>query len=1123
MYGKNKMKKRGVFFSVDAAIALSIILLTVIIVYPLVQQERQESHSTEDILNVLSTLRIGEIDNSNIKSLIDQGIITNINKTILEQIGEFYVTNETIARNISYIILDSLDTNENIGIWFDDKLIASKNSSPYETAEFVDLDREFLSGIKNGSSVTGFSARAYLISNLQSKYFYFGGYVGEGNISKIVRYNGTINDVKMELAINKDFEVYVNGIKVANFSKSLDSYTPGNYSLPIDEFVSGDNLLELRGDNLYIAGGYVKILYESELEYEQPDRYNFPGISGAINLYDSFYVPNIINVMNISLHFMNNYSTFLSIGNVIVFNNSTSGINQTIILNNTFLTSKLNENNLSMNNLSMKTVPIRFGLENASYSSNLTRPVDVFSVTDLSGSMCDCSRTFISSCRYDQQICEINCAGVCKGGIYEAKEANDNLIEAILNESRNQLGLVGYRNLASDDDFHDLSKDIDGLHDEIAEWYASGGTCICCGINKATNSYSIKLNESKGLVAYYTFDDNTKDITNSGLDGTIYGSPSYVSGINGSSLEFHGNLGNSDYVRIPNNESIGMDGMDELTFSMWIYPQSDSQYWHIGGTTNDWDGDGYNFYLRGTKTNEEYTFTIDSSSSGDYARGGNIVINKWHHLAGTYDGTTMRLYLDGVQIDTASGKSGSINPNDRDLYIGRIYGYAQDYFYGRIDEVRVYNRALNITEIRGLNDTTPTCGNGIIEVSELCDSENIICDAGGGNYGISSCNSSCTGFSSCSMTSVCGDGLKNSTEECDDGNTNKYDGCSDECKIEERFKAMIVMSDGEANEECLEQNTGNAKSDAIQAACDAYNNYGITVHAVGFGTGADETTLQAIAMCGNGSYYYSGLGDLSHIYQEIAENIIKATFNEQTIESTAGLFSILYPDSYIEFDYVKNNSYGLIIDLVENFSDNSTGDFILPDNSSILETRVVSYSGPRWTDTLRINNDLVYNLSEYGKTYIKLGDPYVVNIPNYLINKSNSVNITTGLSPTNISGGSIHNKIIYTILKEIKSYSSITSNISGCIWNITFNNNENEEIRIPSGYTGTEKCYFESGTYNNQDAAQNSAYNLLKLLDFNSDGQIDVIFSENNLVINSTEVAGIPYGWSTEVQIRRWR
>lgn len=76
-----------------------------------------------------------------------------------------------------------------------------------------------------------------------------------------------------------------------------------------------------------------------------------------------------------------------------------------------------------------------------------------------------------------------------------------------------------------------------------------------------------------------------------------------------------------------------------------------------------------------------------------------VSVNRWSYLALTYDGATLRLYVDGSRVSSHDAK-GSIQTPDHPLWIGgnRPYG---EHFHGLIDEVRVYNRALGQNEIRG--------------------------------------------------------------------------------------------------------------------------------------------------------------------------------------------------------------------------------------------------------------------------------------------------------------------------------------------------------------------------------------------------------------------------------------
>ena len=75
-----------------------------------------------------------------------------------------------------------------------------------------------------------------------------------------------------------------------------------------------------------------------------------------------------------------------------------------------------------------------------------------------------------------------------------------------------------------------------------------------------------------------------------------------------------------------------------------------------------------------------------------------IAVNKWTFLAATYDGGSLKLYVDGTQVSTVA-VSGTIAPSSGLLKIGgnAIWG---EWFNGLIDEIRIYNRALTAGEIQ---------------------------------------------------------------------------------------------------------------------------------------------------------------------------------------------------------------------------------------------------------------------------------------------------------------------------------------------------------------------------------------------------------------------------------------
>ena len=87
--------------------------------------------------------------------------------------------------------------------------------------------------------------------------------------------------------------------------------------------------------------------------------------------------------------------------------------------------------------------------------------------------------------------------------------------------------------------------------------------------------------------------------------------------------------------------------------------------------------------------------TADIGFSGPTA----LTLNTWIHLAATYDGTTLRLYVNGVQVATKA-TTGAIRVSTGALRIGGNSVWTNEWFAGLIDEVRVYNKALTATEIQ---------------------------------------------------------------------------------------------------------------------------------------------------------------------------------------------------------------------------------------------------------------------------------------------------------------------------------------------------------------------------------------------------------------------------------------
>ncbi len=374
------MNKRGYYFTLDAFIALVIIFSLILVIKPIRENIDIKSHFQEDTLKALSSLKMGEINNSYAQQLV---LADGKNKTVLEGIAELYAKQNEDAGLLLESIIGDLNPGENMGIWMDNQLIYSYNSSPISNAEDIWTSRQIVSGIEKGEEIRGFSSRAFLSHNNYKKYFYFGGYIGDGNISVEVNYSGEITNADLEIAINKDFDIYINDEFSGHYQKSDSDLNPTKYDLSsyLSRFNSGKNIIEISGENLYIAGGFFRIGYETDNPDLSSSKYYFPGVEGLINIYDGFYIPGNLTGIEIFLHYFSNTTLFMTIGNTTIMNQS-SETEEEITLSDSELNSKLNYQLLEG-----KTIPLRLGLEEIQGSLGRGGVADIVFLIDTTGSM----------------------------------------------------------------------------------------------------------------------------------------------------------------------------------------------------------------------------------------------------------------------------------------------------------------------------------------------------------------------------------------------------------------------------------------------------------------------------------------------------------------------------------------------------------------------------------------------------------------------------------------------------------------------------------------------------------------------------------------------------------------
>ena len=210
-----------------------------------------------------------------------------------------------------------------------------------------------------------------------------------------------------------------------------------------------------------------------------------------------------------------------------------------------------------------------------------------------------------------------------------------------------------------------------------------------------------------GLVAWWRAEGNADDSIGAN-NGMLTSGASFAAGRVGQAFSFNGI---HQFVKVPQTASLNAFS-NQMTIEFWMYANPGNLMNNYQGlVTSDYYGieisDGYggnvgiNWYLN-TTTGEHLISSVN---------GGGIPVSSgvWHHIAGTYDGAKLQLYIDGLPIGNAPTASGIILPMLTNSFVaigsddGRTYcGCTGRYFWGLLDEVSLYNRALSSNEIAAI-------------------------------------------------------------------------------------------------------------------------------------------------------------------------------------------------------------------------------------------------------------------------------------------------------------------------------------------------------------------------------------------------------------------------------------
>ena len=204
------------------------------------------------------------------------------------------------------------------------------------------------------------------------------------------------------------------------------------------------------------------------------------------------------------------------------------------------------------------------------------------------------------------------------------------------------------------------------------------------------------------LVGYWTFDEGSGstayDYSGSNATGTLSSpAPTWTTGKVGGALSFNGNN-----VQVPSTSNLSFGGSLPFTVSAWVFINASGSYpmvinkGNAGGCLET-----YALLLASNTLSPRF----ETVSSGTCAGQHSIIVSPvstlaWHLFTGTFDGTNMILFVDGVSVGSMNISASLPLANSSVLEIGNDPNGQS--FNGSIDDVRIYNRALSAAGIAAL-------------------------------------------------------------------------------------------------------------------------------------------------------------------------------------------------------------------------------------------------------------------------------------------------------------------------------------------------------------------------------------------------------------------------------------
>ena len=317
------------------------------------------------------------------------------------------------------------------------------------------------------------------------------------------------------------------------------------------------------------------------------------------------------------------------------------------------------------------------------------------------------SSSFMFSCQkqidYQPQINDIN------NNISALQKSRDSLANALaltntniavinkgldsiriqLNNINSQIALLNSQMITANANIASLTSQLSVLNQQYADLLAKFNSLL--GQLNIIPPFSL----TTGLVAYYPFTGNSNDSSGYGNNGINSGAilTTDRNGINNRAYYFNGV--NSKIIVSTFNK---ITGNNPFSVSFWASPESSNGWLVCFGKSENGNAFECGTHTYGSPIFDALIWKYDHYPNTKVQ----LTLNKYQYITVTYDGSIMSIYLNGIL--SVSNKVDYITPNILSgiLSFGKQIDF-EEYYKGKLDDVRIYNRVLSQSEISYLS------------------------------------------------------------------------------------------------------------------------------------------------------------------------------------------------------------------------------------------------------------------------------------------------------------------------------------------------------------------------------------------------------------------------------------